>query len=138
MAHPRPSTFAVVTALSAACATPSSDTAMSEASYEFASCGLPYEGAYATSDVSSVHVSMRDGVRIALDVVLPEGLAEGERADADITVFDPETVIDRSTYMDATIPAAGIPYVIVGGEVVVDRGELTGARPGEGVRAPIR
>ncbi|NNF12459.1 MAG: amidohydrolase family protein, partial [Gemmatimonadetes bacterium] len=43
--------------------------------------------------------------------------------DADITVFDPETVIDRSTYMDATIPASGIPYVIVGGEVVVDGGQ---------------
>ncbi|NNF12309.1 MAG: D-aminoacylase, partial [Gemmatimonadetes bacterium] len=55
---------------------------------------------------------------------------------ADITVFDPETVIDRSTYMDATIPASGIPYVIVGGEVVVDGGQLTAARPGVGLRAP--
>ncbi len=59
-------------------------------------------------------------------------------ADADITVFDPITVIDRSTYMDATIPAEGIPYVIVGGEVVVDGGEVTGARPGRAVRAPVR
>lgn len=58
--------------------------------------------------------------------------------DADITVFDPETVVDRSTYMDATIPAEGIPYVIVGGEVVVDDGELTTARPGMGLRAPRR
>lgn len=58
--------------------------------------------------------------------------------DADITVFDPETVIDRSTYMDATIPAEGIPYVIVGGEVVVDDGRLTSARPGVGLRAPRR
>jgi N-acyl-D-aspartate/D-glutamate deacylase len=58
--------------------------------------------------------------------------------DADVTVFDPQTVIDRSTYMDATIPAEGIPYVVVGGEVVVDGGELTEARPGVGVRAPRR
>lgn len=57
-------------------------------------------------------------------------------ADADVTVFDPETVIDRSTYEDATIPAAGIPYVIVGGEVVVDGGQVTAARPGRAVRAP--
>jgi len=58
-------------------------------------------------------------------------------ADADVTIFDPATVNDRSTYEDATIPSAGIPFVIVGGEVVVDRGELTSARPGRAVRAPI-
>lgn len=59
-------------------------------------------------------------------------------ADADLTVFDPNTVIDRSTYMDATIPAEGIPYVIIGGEVVVDGGEVTDARPGRPIRAPVR
>ena len=58
-------------------------------------------------------------------------------ADADITIFDPETVIDRSTYEDATIPAAGIPYVIIQGEIVVDDGEVTDARPGRAIRAPI-
>ena len=58
--------------------------------------------------------------------------------DADITVFDPATVIDRSTYMDATVPSLGIPYVVVNGEVVVDGGVLTPARPGRGIRAPVR
>jgi dihydroorotase len=58
-------------------------------------------------------------------------------ADADLTIVDPETVIDRSTYEDATIASAGIPYVIVGGEVVVDGGEVTGARPGRAIRAPV-
>jgi N-acyl-D-aspartate/D-glutamate deacylase len=58
-------------------------------------------------------------------------------ADADITVFDPERVLDRATYEDASIPSEGIPYVIVGGEVVVDGGELTGARPGRAIRAPM-
>jgi dihydroorotase len=58
-------------------------------------------------------------------------------ADADVTVFDPATVIDRSTYVDAKIPAEGIPYVIVNGTVVVDGGALVeGARPGRAVRAP--
>jgi N-acyl-D-aspartate/D-glutamate deacylase len=61
-----------------------------------------------------------------------------EGMDADVTVFDPETVIDRATYMDAGIPSEGIPYVLVGGQVVVDGGELTGARPGRAVRAPVR
>ena len=46
-------------------------------------------------------------------------------ADADLTVFDPATVIDHSTYEDATIPSAGVPYVIVGGQLVVDGGKLT-------------
>jgi hypothetical protein len=59
-------------------------------------------------------------------------------ADADLTVFDPATVIDRATYENAGIPSAGIPYVIVGGQVVVDRGEVTAARPGRPVRAPVR
>ncbi len=58
-------------------------------------------------------------------------------ADADLTVFDPATVKDRATYEDAGIPSAGIPYVIVGGELVVDKGALTTARPGRAVRAPI-
>ena len=58
-------------------------------------------------------------------------------ADADITIFDPETVIDRSTYEDAMIPASGIPYVIIGGEIVVEGGEVTEARPGRAIRAPI-
>ena len=59
-------------------------------------------------------------------------------ADADLTIFDPATVNDRSTYEDATIAAAGIPYVIVGGQVVVDSGRVTAARPGRAIRAPIR
>jgi hypothetical protein len=58
-------------------------------------------------------------------------------ADADITIFDPATVIDRATYEDASIPSAGIPYVVVGGQLVVDRGKLTSARPGRAVRAPL-
>jgi N-acyl-D-aspartate/D-glutamate deacylase len=59
-------------------------------------------------------------------------------ADADLTIFDPATVIDRSTYEDATIPAAGIPYVIVLGQIVVDSGQVTQARPGRAIRAPVR
>jgi N-acyl-D-aspartate/D-glutamate deacylase len=58
-------------------------------------------------------------------------------ADADITVFDPATVIDRATYMDATIPSAGIPYVFIGGQVIVDDGAVAAARPGRAIRAPF-
>ena len=59
-------------------------------------------------------------------------------ADADLTVFDPATVIDRATYEDGTIPSAGIPFVIVNGQVVVERGQITNARPGRAIRAPVR
>ncbi len=60
-----------------------------------------------------------------------------EGADADLTIFDPATVIDRSTYENATIPAAGIPYVIIAGQLVVDKGQVTSARPGRAIRAPV-
>jgi N-acyl-D-amino-acid deacylase len=55
--------------------------------------------------------------------------------DADLTVFRAETVIDRATYDDPRQYAPGIEWVIVNGQVVVDKGEHTGARPGRTVRA---
>ncbi len=58
-------------------------------------------------------------------------------ADADLTVFDPATVKDRATYENGAIPSAGIPYVVVGGQVVVDSGSVTSARPGRPVRARV-
>ncbi len=57
---------------------------------------------------------------------------------ADVTVFDPATVQDRATYTDPHQYPFGIPYVIVNGEIVVDRGALTGARPGQVIRGPAR
>jgi N-acyl-D-amino-acid deacylase len=53
---------------------------------------------------------------------------------ADITVFDPETVIDTATYEDPISFPKGIEYVIVNGEVTVERGELTGCRNGKILR----
>jgi hypothetical protein len=55
--------------------------------------------------------------------------------DADVTVFDPATVTDRSTYTDTTRPSAGVRHVVVGGRFVVRDGVLdTGALPGRPVR----
>jgi dihydroorotase len=57
-------------------------------------------------------------------------------ADADLTVFDPATVIDRATFEQPTEPSAGIPYVIVNGVFVVREGKLVaGAAPGRAIRA---
>jgi N-acyl-D-amino-acid deacylase len=50
---------------------------------------------------------------------------------ADITLFDPATVSDTATFEAPHSFAAGIPYVLVNGVVVVRKGQHTGARPGE-------
>ncbi|MCH7817776.1 MAG: amidohydrolase family protein [Proteobacteria bacterium] len=45
-------------------------------------------------------------------------------ADADITVFNPESILDQATYVDPIQPSAGIEYVLVNGGVVLDNGVL--------------
>ena len=56
-------------------------------------------------------------------------------ADADITVFDAQTVIDRATYTEPTLPSDGIEYVLVNGTLVVDSGTLVPeTRPGRAIR----
>jgi N-acyl-D-aspartate/D-glutamate deacylase len=53
-------------------------------------------------------------------------------ADADITVFDPETVGDRATIADPTLMAAGVSYVMVMGQVVKQGDVLNkDVRPGQ-------
>ena len=49
---------------------------------------------------------------------------------ADITIFAPERVIDHSTYTEPFQYSEGVEYVIVNGEVVLDRGTHTSKRPG--------
>ena len=49
---------------------------------------------------------------------------------ADITVFDPETIIDRSTWDEPHLFAEGVVHVFVGGINVLADGELTGEAPG--------
>jgi N-acyl-D-aspartate/D-glutamate deacylase len=53
---------------------------------------------------------------------------------ADITVFDPERIIDRATYEDPFQYSEGVEYVIVNGQIVLDRGKHTGAMPGRALR----
>ena len=57
---------------------------------------------------------------------------------ADITVFDYEKIQDRATYEQPTLFPDGIPYVIVNGQVVIDQGRHTGARPGKVIYGPGR
>jgi N-acyl-D-aspartate/D-glutamate deacylase len=53
---------------------------------------------------------------------------------ADVTVFDPETVIDHSTYLDPFRYSEGIVHVVVNGRLVLDDGKPTDARPGRVLR----
>jgi len=53
---------------------------------------------------------------------------------ADVTVFDPERVIDRATYTEPFRYSEGIEYVLVNGTLVLDHGRHTGARPGVALR----
>lgn len=57
--------------------------------------------------------------------LLAEGLI------ADVTVFDAESITDLSTYTDPHHYSTGVEYVVIGGEVVLDGGEMTDALPGE-------
>jgi N-acyl-D-aspartate/D-glutamate deacylase len=74
-----------------------------------------------------------------VEAVAPAMRAKGRLAvgaDADITVFDPATVIDQATFQAPTTPSAGIPHVLVNGTFVVrDGAVVAGALPGRPVRA---
>jgi len=57
-------------------------------------------------------------------------------ADADITIFNPTTVIDRSTYREPSLSPVGIQHVMVNGVSVVANGRaVEGVAPGKAVRA---
>jgi dihydroorotase len=56
-------------------------------------------------------------------------------ADADLAIFDPVHVTDRATYENPAQYSDGIPYVMVNGVLVVNKGKLVdGVFPGQPVR----
>ena len=55
---------------------------------------------------------------------------------ADLVLFDAATIADRGTPADPSAAPTGIDTVIVNGQVVMDRGTLTAARPGRALRKP--
>jgi N-acyl-D-amino-acid deacylase len=62
--------------------------------------------------------------------ILRPGLA------ADITVFDPATIRDVSTFEDPMHYSVGVRHVLVNGRAVVSDGTITGERPGKALRGP--
>lgn len=77
-----------------------------------------------------------------LEKVAPMFLNKGRLkvgADADIAVFDPATVQDRSTYQQPSLPSVGFRYVLVNGSPVVMSGSVSDRTfPGRAARGPIR
>jgi hypothetical protein len=70
----------------------------------------------------------------------PVGRQKGrlqESADADIVVFDPQTISDRSTFAKPMEPSVGVKYLLVRGSVVIDDGKmLPEVFPGRAIVGP--
>lgn len=75
-----------------------------------------------------------------LEHATPEARHKGrlqEGADADIVVFDPNTITDRSTFAHPMEPSIGVHYLIVGGNVLIDEGKMTAnVFPGRALLGP--
>ncbi|MCZ6678337.1 MAG: D-aminoacylase [Candidatus Poribacteria bacterium] len=80
------------------------------------------EAIYKMSGFPAERFGLKDRGRIA------EGLA------ADLVVFDPETVVDRSTWQEPVQPAVGVDWVLVNGVPVIEAGNPTGQLPGRVLR----
>jgi N-acyl-D-amino-acid deacylase len=74
----------------------------------------------------SAHAARRFGLKDR--GLLREGMA------ADVVVFDPDSIADRSTYEDGKQLAVGMEHVIVNGELVLHAGRRTTALPGRPLR----
>ena len=55
---------------------------------------------------------------------------------ADVTIFDPATIIDRATYTESTKLSEGVDFVFVNGKLAYDHGKLTGVNSGRALRGP--
>jgi len=84
-------------------------------------------------------ISLEEAVR-KMTSLNAEKLGIGDRGSiapgmkADLALFDPEIVADRATFEDPHQFPSGIDYVLVNGEIVLDRGEYTGIKPGRVLR----
>jgi N-acyl-D-amino-acid deacylase len=53
---------------------------------------------------------------------------------ADISVFDPRTILDKATYMEPAQLSTGVKYVFVNGQLEFEDGKLTGSQGGRVLR----
>lgn len=60
-----------------------------------------------------------------------------EGADADLVVFDPQTIGDRATFEKPMEPSVGVHFLMVGGTVIIDGGKMVeGVYPGKVIMGP--
>jgi len=57
---------------------------------------------------------------------------------ADVVIFDYDKIADRATYGQPGLSPVGIDYVLVNGQIVIEQGKHTGARPGQMIYGPGR
>jgi dihydroorotase/N-acyl-D-amino-acid deacylase len=55
---------------------------------------------------------------------------------ADVVIFDPDRIIDRSEFGNPHQYSEGISHVLINGVAVLENGTMTAARPGEILRGP--
>lgn len=55
---------------------------------------------------------------------------------ADVTIFDPATILDKATYEDSVKPSVGVKYVLVNGQLEFADGKVTGVIAGKPLRGP--
>ena len=95
-----------------------------------------------------VAVSLLEGVRkctlIPAEILAastPDMRAKGRLAagaDADVVVFDLDTLTDRSEFSAMNRAAEGVRHLLVGGQPVITDGVMdVAARPGRPVRRPV-
>lgn len=68
---------------------------------------------------------------------LPDRGCLREKAWADVVVLDPERIADAATYAEGRLPPAGIEWVLVNGQVVVEKGKVLGSHAGQALRPKV-
>jgi dihydroorotase/N-acyl-D-amino-acid deacylase len=84
---------------------------------------------------------LEDAIRKATSAVatrlsIPDRGLLREGMFADIAVFDPNTIADRSTFEQPHQMSVGVKYVFINGTMVVRDGKHTNAKPGRVLRGP--
>jgi N-acyl-D-amino-acid deacylase len=123
-----------------------SDAGANEAPGKIDAIGLPHPRAYANFPrviaeyVKKRHVlTLEDAIRkmtswpaTRMRLYDRGGIREGLKAD--VTIFNEERLDDVANYENPTSYPTGIDYVLVNGQLVVDQGRHTGAKPGNVLR----